>query len=96
MNRRRRLGLVLVFVGVVLCLLPFVTGSATLGQCLETGLFYDLFGIDPMQYRATVDLQTLDMYWFDGCNGHRSSLVPAIVGVVSIAAGIVTNRTGSE
>lgn len=96
MTPRQRFGALLVGVGLLLCLLPFVSGSGTLGQCLETGLFYELFGIKPSQFRASVDLRTLEIRWFDGCNGRRSSLVPTLVGAVVLVVGVGIGASGAD
>ena len=96
MTPRQQIGALLVGVGLLLCLFPLVVGSGTLAQCLEMGLFYELFGIDPLQFRASVDLRTLEIRWFDGCNAHRSSLVPTLVGAAVLAIGVGIGASGSD
>ncbi|SIR92683.1 hypothetical protein SAMN05421858_4597 [Haladaptatus litoreus] len=84
----RRIGFILVPLGVVLLPLTIFTGSGTLGACPESAP--DFLGIDFSQARI-LDLQvaTMSLSWYDGCNWRSSWLVPSVLGFVLIAIGLV-------
>lgn len=94
----RRVGYVLLVLGVVLSIVPFVTGGGTAAACDINSVVYDMIGIYPAEYAVTgVDLSSLELFWSDGCNSRTSSLVPLFLGIGSLLMSLtVTKRsTGS-
>lgn len=70
---RRLIGLLLVPLGIGLMPLTFFTSSTAVG-C--DGFNPDFLGIEFSRAEITgVNLQTMTVYWYDGCNWHNGSLL---------------------
>ncbi len=78
----RRTRLALVVLGILLCCLPFIFAGGTLAACSEPPSVFD--------YRISeIQFPTLEMFWYDGCNGRNSSAFPIVVGVGLILTTLV-------
>lgn len=90
MRRSRRVGLVIVVLGLLLCVLAFGYSGSTQRACpgLES-VAYDTVGVDPGGFEVTsVDRSTMELAWYDGCNWRSSSLVPLLAGLASLGLGL--------
>lgn len=94
----RRAGYVLLAVGIVLSLLPFVFGGGTTLACPGIdSVIYDVVGIYPAGYEVRgVDLLSFRLFWSDGCNSRTSSLVPLFLGIGVFLVGFVVARQPAE
>lgn len=89
-------GYALLLAGIVLGLLPFLTGSSTIAGCPEIhSTAYEILGIHPAGFEVrAIDPRQLRLAWYDGCNARRSSLVPHVVGTESLLSGMIVITGG--
>jgi hypothetical protein len=84
-SRRTLLTSAGVGIGAVLTVLPFITGGGTAAACeFPDGLYasvYDLIGIYPPGYEFQIVWSEMRVSWYDGCNGHSSSLWWSVIGI---------------
>lgn len=90
----RRAGYIFLALGIVLCSLTFAFSGGTERACPEIDSFaYDTFGIYLSEFRITeVDISSLELGWYDGCNWRWGPLLFLILGMVSAIAGLVIAR----
>ena len=84
----RRIGLLLVPLGIGLMPLTFFAGANTLLAC--ENFHPDLFGIEFDSFRlGQLDLQAMTLSWYDGCNWHNASLIFLFVSICIVLIGLV-------
>lgn len=89
-----RVGYALLVTGIVLCISAFVFGAGTQLACpgIQSPV-YEIIGIYPAGFEVTrIDLASLELHWYDGCNARSSSLIKIALGIGSIIAGTTVIR----
>jgi len=84
----------LAVVGVVLCGLAARIGGSTQRACpgIDSAV-YEAVGVDPWGIRLLgVDLPSLALSWYDGCNWRTNSLVPLALGCLCLLAAVAVRR----
>ncbi|WP_436931024.1 hypothetical protein [Halosimplex halobium] len=83
-------------VGIALCALTARVGSSTRRLCpgIDSAV-YDAVGVDPWGARLLgVEVTSLTLSWYDGCNWRTNSLAPLVLGCCCLlAAALVYRRT---
>lgn len=90
----RRAGYALLTVGaaaILLALLSGFWGASTARACPGVdGAVYDAVGVHPAGVAVEgLDLSTLSLEWYDGCNQRSTPLVPPLAGVLLLVQGAV-------
>ncbi|QPV64018.1 hypothetical protein I7X12_05150 [Halosimplex litoreum] len=97
MNVSDRTEYALAVVGVALCALTARVGGSTQRACPGVdGAVYEAVGVDPRGVRLLgVELPSLALSWYDGCNWRTNSLVPLALGCLCLLAAVVIRRRGA-
>ncbi|WP_152436561.1 hypothetical protein [Halosimplex carlsbadense] len=94
MNVPDRAEYALVVVGVVCCGLTARVGGSTQRACpgIDSAV-YEAVGVDPWGVRVLgVELPSLALSWYDGCNWRTNSLVPLALGLCCLVTAAALRR----
>lgn len=94
MSSSTRRGYAFLAVGLVLCLSVVMFGGSTQRACpgIQSPV-YEMVGVHPAGFDLMgIDLASLELSWYDGCNRRSNSLIPLILGIGSLVAGVATVR----
>jgi len=98
MSLSSRAGYVLIVVGLVFVPISFIFTGSTAVLCPQLdGVAYNAIGVHLGKFRITgIKISNLAFFWYDGCNHRISSLIPVLLGVVSIGLGTAVVRREKE
>lgn len=94
MNVPDRAEYALAAVGVVCCGLTARVGGSTQRACPGIdSTVYEAVGVDPWGVRLLgVELPSLALSWYDGCNWRTNSLLPLALGCCCLLAAVLVRR----